>query len=42
MNVPVHKNGATSRRSGQCRDVPESYPSDIATLGSNVATFQKL
>ena len=24
MNIPVHKNRATSRRSGQRRDVPES------------------
>ena len=25
----------------QCRDVPEKYKNDVATLGSNVATFQR-
>ena len=32
MNVSVHKNKVTSRRSGQCRDVPKSYICNIATL----------
>ena len=40
MNVRVHKNKATSRCSGQRHDVPESHMSNVATLRSNVATFQ--
>ena len=32
MNVHVHKNKATSRRSGQRRDVPESYLSNVVTF----------
>ena len=42
MNVYVHKNKATLRRSGQRHDVPESYIANIAMLRSNVTTFQKV
>ena len=49
MNVSIHKNKATSRRSGQCCDALESYiinvvtlRSNFATLRSNVVTFQKV
>ena len=53
MNVHVHKNRATSRSSRelnyQRRDVgiqrcnvPEATIFNIATLGSNVATFSRL
>ena len=42
MNVYVHKNKATSRRSGQRHDVPESYITNVMTLRSKVATFQKV
>ena len=42
MNTSVHKNRVMSRRSGQRRDVPESYIANVATLRSNVVTFQKV
>ena len=42
MNVSVDKNRVTSRRSGQHRDVPESYIVNIVTLRSNVAMFIKV
>ena len=42
MNVPIHKNRATSRRSSQRHDVLESYISNDATMRSNAATFQRL
>ena len=32
MNVYVHKNRATSRRSGQRGDVPESFICNVATF----------
>ena len=40
MYVFVPKNRVTSRRSGQRRDVPESYIMNIATFMSNFAMFQ--
>ena len=42
MNTYVHKNRETLRRSGQRRDVPESYITNVATLRSNVTMFQKV
>ena len=42
MNFHVHKNRATSRCSGQRHDVPESHSSNVATLRSNVTTFQRV
>ena len=38
MNFHVHRNRATSRHSGQCRDVR----ANVVTLRSNVATFQRV
>ena len=42
MNVSIHKKIAMSRHSGQHRDVPESYIVNVATLRSNIMTFQKV
>ena len=42
MNVSIHKNIAMLRRSGQCRNVPESYIVNFTTLRSNIVTFQKV
>ena len=41
MNVYDPKNRVTSRCSSQHRDVPESYISNVATLGPNVTTLQR-
>ena len=42
MNTYVHKSRETSRHSGQRHNVPEIYIDNIATLRSNVATFQNV
>ena len=42
MNYSWPKNRATSRRSGQRRDVTDSGIKNVATLSINVTTFQRL